>query len=286
MRNAAIIVVLWISGLAAAEEAVSDLNGKVGYAGGSMEGDWGNNVSASGSLPVTSNVGFQADWLYTDVSDREFLGSAAHLFWRDPQKGLLGLVGGGVDEEDIDSLRGGVEGEYYLEHFTLTATAGVASLEYDDGPFPFIDDDVTDFFGGAGIRYYPLDNLMLSVSYLHVFDNELVLGMAEYQTPIHGLSVFAQIADGEHGYDHALFGVQFYIGRAKSLIQRHRSDDPQNLVPDILYGIGVYGAEFNGRAREYAETHPGAQGSSGNYGVHFSTGSNVSEEPPEDWEEP
>ena len=71
-------------------------------------------------------------------------------------------MGGGVDEEDIDSLRGGVEGEL-LPRPSPTATAGVASLEYDDGPFPFIDDDVTDFFAGAGVRYYPLDDLMLSV---------------------------------------------------------------------------------------------------------------------------
>ena len=149
MKKAAIILVLWVGGTVTAGEAVSAVNGKVGYAGGSMEGDWGNNVFASGSVPLAPNFGFQADGLYTNVSDRDFVGSAGHLFWRDWDKGLLGFAGGGIHEEDIDSLRGGIEGEYYLQQVTLAAGAGVASLEYDNGPYPFIDDRVTDFFATA-----------------------------------------------------------------------------------------------------------------------------------------
>ena len=285
MKKAAIILVLWVGSVSVAGEAVSAVNGKVGYAGGSMEGDWGDNVLVSGSVPLTPNFGFQADGLYTNVSDRDFIGSAAHLFWRDWDKGLLGFAGGGVHEEDIDSLRAGLEGEYYLKQVTLAAGAGVATLEYDNGPYPFIDDDVTDFFASATVRYYPWDDLMVSASYLHAFDNELVLGMVEYQTPIHGLSVFAQVAEGEHDYDHALFGVQFYIGQPKSLMLRHRSDDPPSVVPDILYGIGVYGAEFNKRAREFAETHPVAQGSTagGSYGAEFTFGQPSDPATPDDW---
>jgi len=268
MKKVAIIVVLWIGSVAVAGEAVSSVNGKVGYAGGSMEGDWGNNAFLSGSVPLTPNFGFQADGLYTNVSDRDFIGSAAHLFWRDWDKGLLGFVGGGVHEQDIDSLRAGFEGEYYLEQVTLAASAGVASLEYDNGPYPFIDDDVTDFFAGGAVRYYPWDDLMLSASYLHVFDNELVLGMVEYQTPIHGLTVFAEVARGENDYDHTLFGVQFYIGKPKSLKLRHRQDDPPSIVPDILHGVGLYGAEFNKQAREYVEDHPAAEGGGDGYGSY------------------
>jgi hypothetical protein len=194
MMRAAIVIALWIGAVVAAGEAVSTPNGKVGYAGGSMEG------------------------------------------------------------------------EYYLKQFTLAAGAGVAGLEYENGPYPFIDDNVTDFFASAAVRYYPWDDLMLSAAYLHVFDNELVLGMVEYQTPIHGLTVFAQVAEGEHDYDHAPLGVQFYIGKAKSLIRRHREDDPPNLAPEILNGIGLYGAEFNKRARQYIEDHPAVQGGSDNGG--------------------
>jgi len=267
MKKAAAVIVLWIGSVAAAGEAVSAVNGKVGYAGGSMDGDWGNNVFASAGVPLARNFGFQLDGLYTNVSDRDFVGSAGHLFWRDSDRGLLGIAGGGIHQDDISSLRLGVEGEYYLKHVTLALGAGVASLEYDNGPFPFIDDDVTDFFASAAVRYYPLENLMLSASYLHAFDNELVLGMVECQTPIHGLSPFAQVAEGEHDYDHALFGIQFYIGKPKSLKLRHREDDPPSIMPEILYGVGLYGAEFHKEAVGYARTHGTPEGGSSDYGL-------------------
>ena len=254
---------------AAAGEAVSSINGKVGYLGGSMEGDWGNNVLASGSVPLTSNLGMQLDGLYTRVSRRDFYGWGNHLFWRDSDKGLLGLTAGGIHEDDLRSLRGGLEGELYLDRLTPTAGIGVANLEYENGPYPFIDDDVTDLFAGAGLRHYPLDDLMVSASYLHIFDNELVVGTLEYQTPIQGLSLVAQLARGEHGYDHALFGLQFYFGGPKkSLILRHRQDDPPSVAQDTLSSVGLYGAEYNRRAKQYMRTHPGTDNdiSYGSYG--------------------
>ncbi len=108
------VVVLMCGGVVAAGEAVSGLNGKLAYSGGSMEGDTGQNGLGSFSFPITHNFGFQADGLYTDVSDREFYGAGAHLFWRDWDRGLLGIAGGTVHEDDLDSGLIGLEGECYL----------------------------------------------------------------------------------------------------------------------------------------------------------------------------
>ncbi len=260
-----ILLVLLSSSLVMAGDAVSGVNGKLGYAGGSMDGDGGNNVFGSLSLPVAQNFGFQADGLYTNVADRDFFGAAGHLFWRDWDVGLLGVAGGAVHQSEIDSSLTALEGEYYLDRFTLMAAAGVSTIDYEH-PAPFIDADVTDFFGSLGLRYYPLDDLMLSATYAHLFDSELVVGNVEYQIPLDGLSIFAEFARGEHDYDHALFGVQIYFGKTKSLIRRHREDDPPNLVRQILNGIGVYGAEFNDRGREYVESQDDAAYSGGGYG--------------------
>jgi hypothetical protein len=135
---------------------------------------------------------------------------------------------------------------------------------------PFIDTDVTDFFADVGLRYYPLDDLMLAASYVHVFDNELFLGDVEYQIPIKGVSLFAEFARGENDYDHALFGLQIYFGPSKPLIRRHREDDPPNVVRQVLDGIGLYGAEFNQRGAEYVESL-GSDSGGGNYGVSFTS---------------
>ncbi len=158
-------VVLACGGVVVAGEAVSGLNGKVAYSGGSMEGDTGQNGLGSVGFPITDRFGFQADGLYTDVSDRDFYGAGAHLFWRDWDKGLLGIAGGTVHEDDLDSGLIGLEGEYYLNRFTVAGGAGVANIDYET-PVPFIETSATDFCGSLGLRYYPLDDLMLSGTYL------------------------------------------------------------------------------------------------------------------------
>ena len=86
----AVVILLVCSGIVTAGEAVSELNGKVAYSGGSMEGDGGQNGFGSVSLPIADNFEFQADGLYTNVSDRDFYGAGGHLFWRDWDKGCSG----------------------------------------------------------------------------------------------------------------------------------------------------------------------------------------------------
>ena len=62
-----------------------------------------------------------------------------------------------------------------------------------------------------------------------------------------------------------LIGAQFYLGKSKSLIRRHREDDPPSIVRQILDGIGVYGAEYNQKGHEYAKS-PGTR-YTGGYGL-------------------
>ncbi len=122
MCRTSVILVLVVGGsVAMAGEAVSGINGKLNYSGGNMDSFEGHNVSGSFSLPLAPNFGFQVDGLYTHVSDRDFYGAGAHLFWRDWDKGLLGVTAATVHEKGIDSFQGGLEAEYYLDKFTLAA---------------------------------------------------------------------------------------------------------------------------------------------------------------------
>lgn len=40
-------------------------------------------------------------------------------------------------------------------------------------------------------------------------------------------------------------------------------------MPDILYGVGLYGAEFHKEAVEYARTHGTEESGGGDYGLFF-----------------
>ena len=245
--------------LAQSGPAVSELNGKVAYAGGNMNSAEGHNFDGSITLPLTHALGLQVDGLYSRISDMDFGGGAGHLFWRDPKVGLVGLTGGYLYRNGVDTFQAGAEGEYYLGRFTLGFFGGAGSIHYSQSA-PFIDTSPTRFVGRISADYYPVDNLRVGVSYLTAFKENLVKGQLEYQTPVRGLALTGEAALGDHGYDHWLLGVRYYFGSKKPLIDRHRQDDPPGLMQQILHGLGLYGAEYNRNAHAYALAHQGTPG--------------------------
>ena len=247
--------------------AVSGFNGKFDYSGGEMNSSEGNNLDGSVSFPVAHSFGFQADGLYSRISDLNFYGGAGHLFWRNPAVGLFGITGGYLYREGVDTFQLGAESEYYFHRLTFGAFAGVGQINYAN-PAPFIDTNPTRFVGVLSAGYYPIDNLLVSGSYTTAFNDNLFKGDLEYQTPINGLALTFEAARGANGYDHVLFGIRYYFGGKKSLIDRHRQDDPPGLMPQILHSLGLYGAEFNRRENAYILANPGSgsSGGGGDYG--------------------
>ena len=119
--------------------AVSEVNGKVDYAGGNMNSAEGHNFSGSITLPISHQFGFQADALYSRISDLNFYGGAGHLFWRNPTTGLLGLTGGYLyrdGADSVDTFQAGAEGELYWHRFTFGFFGGIGSINYQySAPF-------------------------------------------------------------------------------------------------------------------------------------------------------
>jgi hypothetical protein len=249
--------------------AVEEINGKLGYTGGGMNSAEGHNFDGSITFPVTRQFGFQTDAAYSRIGGQDFYGGAGHLFWRNPDRGLVGVAGGYLGRSGVNTFQAGAEGEYYLDHFTFGLFAGVGSIEYDIAA-PFIDTNPTRFIGRVSVDWYALEDLRLGVSYTTAFENNLVKGEVEYQTPLRGLALTAEIAGGDHGYDHWLLGARYYFGGKKTLRDRQRRDDPRSLMPQILHSLGVYGAEFNRKGRDYVSARPGAgelqNGGGGFYG--------------------
>jgi hypothetical protein len=250
------------------QPAVSELNGKIGYSGGTMESEPGHNFEGSISVPLGEQTGVQIDALYSRISGEDFGGGAGHWFWRNPETGLLGLAGGALWREGVRTYQVGAETAYYWGPITLSAFAGAGSIHYGDST-PFIDTKPVDFVGRIAIDWYLSDNLRLGVSAMSAFANELYRIEAEYQTPIRGLAVTAEAATGSHDYDHCLVGVRWYLGGDKSLLSRQRQDDPPSLVPQILHGLGLYGAEYSSAGRQFLAANPDLSGEnwSAGYGL-------------------
>lgn len=214
----------------AQDPAVSAINGKVEALGGSFDGEEGKAAAGSLTIPLGERFGVQFDGAFGEIDDDEVKGGGIHLFTRDPELYLLGLTGVYAELENVQLERYGIEAEAYMDQFTLAVNGGLQDGDVDDS-----------VFGSLDLRYYPMDNLMVEAggSIADTDDGKVHLG-AEYQV-MAGLAVFADLATGENDYEHAMGGIRYYIGGEKSLVKRHREDDPVNSVIGSVIGGGGAG---------------------------------------------
>lgn len=155
-------------------------------------------------------------------------GAGGHIFYRDPTRFLIGPTASITSLVGATLGNGGAEAELYLGKFTLAATGGyqwtVPSL------------NLTPKSGGYGevdVRYYPIDNLMLSAGVADYAGTWLGVGKVEYQPGFESMPGATFFLSGFGGGDSSYkitAGIRFYFGAPKSLIKRHREDDPPGLL--------------------------------------------------------
>ncbi len=221
--------------LAGSLPAVSGVNGKVAAAGGIEDGDGGALSEASLSLPLGHAFGFQADGLLGYIGGQKYEVAAGngHLFWRDPSIGLLGAYAGVTSFGGESFYRYAGEGQLYFDRISLEGLFGHDVSDLDDG-----------LFWLGQLAYYPSDDLRVSAGlrYANWRDDRLAgpgraaFAGVEYQaasTPDYGLSLFAEGRSDGGGYNSVWGGVRVYFGGDKTLIRRHREDDPGVVIPMV-----------------------------------------------------
>ncbi len=196
------------------------------------------------SFPVGHQFGVQIDAGISRVSATAFPGSvtfgggAVHGFWRNPDVGLAGLyvhyvdfsAGGGLN---LGIWRLGGEAELYLDRFSIEAFAGADVVDLPVGSNSFFTGDIY----GA---FYATDNLRVHGAVLHQFNNTFGRVGGEAMLPF-GDNNAALYADGTfgNGITSIRGGLRFYFGESgKSLIARHREDDPKSRLLDF-YGFDI-----------------------------------------------
>ncbi|WP_306257913.1 hypothetical protein [Pararhizobium sp. IMCC21322] len=219
--------------------AVSGLNGKISLKGGALDEEGFGALQGSVSLPLGQRFGLQLDGS-VGILDEEFTGGVGgHLFWRDPSYALLGIYGSytTVEAVDGDIARLGVEGEYYWNQFTVKSVIGAEFIDID-APVNY---NETNLFAFSDLSYYATDNLELSVGHRYTGEKHALALGVEYQLNqqvfASGVSLFAEGRIGEDDYQGAWAGVRMYLGDDKSLIRRHREDDPTEWEEDNLFGV-------------------------------------------------
>lgn len=134
----------------------------------------------------------------------------------------------------------GVEAEAYLDRWSIEAWGGVGGLNYDDPALA----DLTGVFLLADAAFYPTDDFRLLAGVSHLLgENGLHFG-AEYllrdqlSMPV---SLTADVRVTQTGAYAVMGGIKGYFGgddSGKSLIDRHRQDDPPNRALSLFTAAG------------------------------------------------
>jgi hypothetical protein len=241
-----------------ADPAVDGVNGKLTALGGAIAagGDEGGVGGLAGSLtlPTAHAFGAQIDGAWARVAEEDFANAGLHLFWRNPNVGLLGVYGGYAhltDQGGQDLGRAGLEAQYFAGRLTLDTAAGILWGDLDEQAY-----------GRARLDYYPLDDLKLSAGFAYE-DRGFGTVAVEYQlaaTPQTGASIFADTSINDADHYAVMGGVKVYFGEQRSLIDRHRRQDPDGYAGQDLGSTQQAAANA---ARITAANASGSGGASG-----------------------
>ena len=216
------------SGHAMADEpppAVSDLNIGGLVMAGADDADARVLAGVKATFPLFHrSLGMQVEG---GIGDDHYFGTGAHLFWRDPTMGLLGVVATLESQDGVGLNRAGAEAELYLGQFTL---AGV--LGYEDGPTK------DGAFGRLTGIFYPDETVAVRVGGEFTPILNLARFAVEWQPMLDGYQEFSIFGTGEYTDRHTgniMLGVRFHLGEEGVTLQRReRYEDPDFAIFNIL----------------------------------------------------
>ena len=239
--------------------AVSGINGKLEVAGGFLRTPGTTighaRINGSLSIPVTDRFGLQGDLAIFNAPTGLGAAAALHAFTRDPNMYLLGVAAAAVRVPGATLWAIGPEAELYLDRISIEAWGGYANLNYDDIALA----DLSGIFAMADFAYYISDDWRVSIGGRHVLgENQLRLA-TEYQVSSFQIP-FSVTGEGRFATDGSIvatIGLKHYIGDPdKSLIDRHRQDDPPDRAIDLFGSAGnlLYKTAAPGTTPEDPET--------------------------------
>lgn len=218
--------------------AVSAPNGKIEIYGGDAGLDGFDNSAlirggASFSVPVGDMFGIQADIAAANVFNDTLYGGTLHAFTRDPSSYLFGITGGAGWSSAANFQYIGPEAELYMGNITFQAYGGYINVN-NSGV------NRSDLFAFGDFSLYATPDLMFKVGASSVAG--FTSGHAGLEWQISDTTPISFTLDGRIGNDGfaaATAGLKLYFGGTdKSLIRRHREDDPPNRSLDIFNAAG------------------------------------------------
>ena len=226
--------------------AVDAPSAKIDTLGGSFNGAGGAGVNGSVTLPVGEAFGVQLDGSggRTDGGSRG--GFGGHVFYRDPDRFLLGPTAMWSIVNNNAIQRYGAEGEYYFDRVTIKSLDGLQHWNYRQ-----------DAYYSLGGSFYATDNLAFSAEGGGFGNVHWGDAAAEWQPWTGPTSLFSKIGAANRGKPTFFAGIRYAFGAPGTTLKyRERHEDPPNIV-DFTDN-----SSSGGFQSEYQQQHPGATSSS------------------------
>jgi hypothetical protein len=173
------------------------------------------------------DFGVQLDGALGDVGGNALKGVGGHAFYRDPSQGLAGVTAERGWYANQYFNRVGAEGELYRGDITYSAAAGYQNGFVNHGEYTNLD-----------VSWYLDDNFSVTPGFRNSEDHDWGQVAAEWQPGVikeaPSLTLFASAGAGNYGYAFGLAGFRYYFGDDKTLIDRHRQDDPASSIENDL----------------------------------------------------
>lgn len=211
--------------------AVADFNGKLSIEGGFIDDDGAGIGLGSVTFPLGHAFGLQLDGAAGYRQKGGMYGGALHLFFRNPDRLLLGGYASYHDWRSDSVWRLSGEYEFYLDRFSLEGLVGLEGVEgvrTDEH-----------FFSVADLVFFATDDLRVLAGHRYVSKAHIgVLGLeylfGHYQDK--SVSLFVDARYGERDYEKIVAGLRVYFGgdTGATLKYRHRNLDPRNRYPDLF----------------------------------------------------
>ncbi len=217
--------------------AVDGVNATVQLTGGVLDGAANGMLVASVStpLPYLQSLGFQLDLAigqYDGVAGSDSGAAAGHLFWRNPEMGMLGAY---ADYGVINSFhfgRIGFEGSKYIGSWSVDVLLGME----------FGQNVLTRFVDEVDISYNFNENFKVSIG--HRLTSRGHMGNVGFEKQFYATenvawSVTGLAEAGEDSFTQAFLGLKATFGRngATTLQQRDRSRSVKVRIPRNLASI-------------------------------------------------
>lgn len=218
-------------------------------------------VQGAVAVPLGGPFGAQIDGSGGSLGGDGFGAVGGHVFWRNPNQGLLGLYGGYTNWDrfgGVNVSQFGGEGAYYWGPVTLEGVAGVesgngvttgttvvpppTSIGLPAGVVTTNSFSVrTRFFDQVNVKYYINDDWSAYVGHRYLGGENAAAFGTEIARPLgHGVmaSLFVEGLAGQANFHGVWGGLKLYLGRTdKELAARQRQDDPPIWSTGTLFSI-------------------------------------------------